>query len=139
MRGMLMHVEHLVTLGMVGDISREHRAIISPSNEALLLAFSRSGPDVRQAVAFSWKLESLLLRREDDGDTLDYAALRAAIVAKWLRQPLPAIDGITEEKLAALLAEVAPRVAEAAEANRAAAGYDKDAVQKPVTVPIRPS
>jgi len=110
MRGMLLHIEHLLILGMVADISREHRAIISPSNPALLLAFVRSGADVRHAAAFLWKLEDVLLRRESDRDPLDYHVLRKALAAKWLRRPLPAVEGVSEERLAALLADMGPRV-----------------------------
>ena len=110
MRGMLLHIEHLLILGMVADISREHRAIISPSNPALALAFVRSGSDVRHAAAFLWKLEDVMLRREGDEDKVDYPVLREALAAKWLRRPLPTVEGISEERLTSLLADVGPRV-----------------------------
>jgi hypothetical protein len=115
MRGMLLHVEHLVVLGTVGDTSREHRAIVTPSIGALLLAFDRSGPDVRHALAYAWELEDILTGREGDTDTIDYAQLRRAIVCRWLRLPLPAVDGVPAALLSETLAAVPPRVAPPAE------------------------
>ena len=110
MRGMLLHLEHLLILGTVGDISREHRAVIAPSNESLLLAFERSGPDVRQAIAIAWKLEDILLPSPNDADVIDYAGLRRAVVSRWLRQPLPDVRGVSPERLADVMKPVAPRV-----------------------------
>jgi hypothetical protein len=78
---MLMHVEHLLVLGTIGDTSREHRAVITPSTGALLLAFARSGSDVRHSLAYGWGLEDILLRRPEDSDTVDYAALRLALIS----------------------------------------------------------
>jgi hypothetical protein len=112
MRGTLLHVEHLVILGTVGDTSREHRAIVTPSTGALLLAFDRSGPDVRHALAYGWELEDILTGREGDTDTIDYGQLRRAIVCRWLRLPLPMVDGVEAAKLSGILAAVPPRVAE---------------------------
>jgi hypothetical protein len=112
MRGTLLHVEHLVILGTVGDTSREHRAIVTPSTGALLLAFDRSGPDVRHALAYGWELEDILTGREGDTDTIDYGQLRRAIVCRWLRLPLPVVNGVAAAKLSGILAAVPPRVAD---------------------------
>jgi len=114
MRGMLMHVEHLLVLGTIGDTSREHRAVITPSTGALLLAFARSGSDVRHSLAYGWGLEDILLSRPDDGDPVDYAALRLALVARWLRRPLPPIENVPIDQFERVMRHVAPRVPEAA-------------------------
>ena len=112
MRGMLLHVEHLRVLGTIGDTSREHRAVITPSNGAVLLAIERAGADVRWALAHGWGLEDILIPYESDGDRVNYAALRRALICRWLRQPLPAIDGIEDGQLQKLMNHVAPRVKE---------------------------
>jgi HD-like signal output (HDOD) protein len=112
MRGMLMHVEHLMVLGTISDTSREHRTVITPSNGALLLAFDRSGTDVRRALAHGWGLEDILLKWKEDGDTVNYDGLRRALVCRWLRRPLPEIDGIPADRLEKLMNHVRPRVAE---------------------------
>jgi HD-like signal output (HDOD) protein len=112
MRGMLLHVEHLMVLGTVSDTSKEHRAVITPSNGALLLAFDRSGADVRRALAHGWGLEQILLKWDDDHDPVNYEVLRRALICRWLRKPLPAIDGIPSDRLEKLLSHVAPRVNE---------------------------
>jgi hypothetical protein len=114
MRGMLMHVEHLLVLGTIGDTSREHRAVITPSTGALLLAFARSGSDVRHSLAYGWGLEDILLRRPDDGDPVDYAALRLALISRWLRRPLPPIANMPADQFERVMRHVAPRVPEAA-------------------------
>ena len=110
MRGMLLHLEHLLIVGTIGDISREHRAVIAPSNAGLLLAFERSGPDVRQAIAIGWKLEDILLPRPSDDDATDYAGLRRAVVCRWLRLPLPEVKGVPPERLEEVMQPVHPRV-----------------------------
>jgi HD-like signal output (HDOD) protein len=111
MRGMLMHVEHLMVLGTISDTSREHRAVITPSNGALLLAFERCGADVRSALAHGWGLEDILLKWKDDGDQVNYDGIRRALICRWLRRPLPAIDGVPAERLETLMSHVRPRVA----------------------------
>ena len=40
-RGMLMHVEHLVILGALADVSRDHRRTLTPGPLALHQAFER--------------------------------------------------------------------------------------------------
>jgi hypothetical protein len=114
MRGMLMHMEHLMVLGTVSDTSREHRAVITPSNAALLLAFQRTGATVRHAVAHGWGLEDILLKWDED-DKVNYEGLRRAIVCRWLRRPLPKLEGIPHERLVTLVSHVGPRVLEASE------------------------
>lgn len=112
MRGMLLHVEHLMVLGTISETSKEHRAVITPSTGALLLAFHRAGADVRRALAHGWGIEDILIRRQDDGDRVDYDGLRLALIRRWLRQPLPALDTVTPDLLEDLLSHVAPRVKE---------------------------
>ena len=131
MRGMLLHVEHLVILSTIGDTSREHRAIITPSNGALLLAFARSAIEVRSALALGWGLEDILLGREGDGDRLDYAAVRHAVIAQWLRQPLPAIEGLSPDALQRIVEPVAPRVL-VAEPEAASSSPDEAAPATPL-------
>jgi HD-like signal output (HDOD) protein len=112
MRGMLLHVEHLMVLGTISDTSREHRAVITPSNGAVLLAIERAGMEVRRALAHGWGLEDILIPYEGDGDRVNYAALRRALICRWLRQPLPTLDGIEADQLQRLMNHVAPRVKE---------------------------
>jgi hypothetical protein len=112
MRGMLLHVEHLVILGTLSETSKEHRAVITPTTGALLLALDRSGRETRHALAHGWSLEDILIGRENDDDCTDYAALRAAVVARWLRHPLPEVPGISPQLLERIMAPVAPRVPE---------------------------
>jgi HD-like signal output (HDOD) protein len=112
MRGMLLHVEHLMVLGTISETSKEHRAIITPSTDALLLAFHRAGADVRRALAHAWGIEDILLKWADDGDGVDYDGLRVALVRRWLRQPLPQVAGVHPDLLEDLLSHVAPRVQE---------------------------
>jgi hypothetical protein len=114
MRGMLLHVEHLMVLGTISETSKEHRAVITPSTGALLLAFHRTGADIRRALAHGWGIEDILLRREDDGDHVDYDGLRLALVSRWLRQPAPPLESIDGDLLDDLLSHVAPRVKEQA-------------------------
>ena len=60
MRAMLLHVEHLLILSTISDTAREHRAVIIPSTGALMLAFERSGADVRSSLALGWALLSVM-------------------------------------------------------------------------------
>ena len=119
-RALRQEVEHLMVLGTISETSKEHRAVITPSTGALLLAFQRSGPDVRRALAHGWGIEDILLRRDDDGDRVDYDGLRLALACRWLRRPLPRIESIAEDFLEDLLSHVAPRVKEAPPADDAA-------------------
>jgi len=112
MRAMLLHVEHLMILSTISDSSREHRAVITPTTGALMLAFERSGTAVRSSLALGWALEEILLREEDDADGVDYVAVRRAVVCKWLRRPLPELQGVTPEVLDRALAGIGPRVPE---------------------------
>jgi hypothetical protein len=112
MRAMLLHVEHLLILSTISDTSREHRAVITPSTGALMLAFERSGAEVRSSLAHGWALEEILLREDDDPDRVDYAGIRRAVVCRWLRRPLPELEGVAPELLERALAPIAPRVAE---------------------------
>jgi HD-like signal output (HDOD) protein len=110
MRGMLLHVEHLLVLGTVSDTSRECRVAITPSTSGILLTLDRCGAEVRYAAAFAWNLEEILIRGDNDEDTLNYVALRHALINRWLGRPLPAIDGIDPQVLEEALAPIGPRV-----------------------------
>jgi HD-like signal output (HDOD) protein len=111
MRGMLMHVEHLVILGSVTDISREQRTPLNPSVEGMLQAFVRVAPDIRHALATAWQLQEILLGTDDAKElVVEYAALREALISRWLDRPLPAIEGVDPDVLAEMLSHVAPRV-----------------------------
>ena len=112
MRAMLMHVEHLLILSTISDTGREHRAVITPSTGALMLAFERSGADVRSSLALGWALEEILLREGGDPDHVDYTAVRRAVVCRWLRRPLPQLDGVAPDVLERALANIGPRVPE---------------------------
>lgn len=112
MRAMLLHVEHLLILSTISDTGREHRAVITPSTGALMLAFERSGAEVRSSLALGWALEEILLREDGDPDHVDYAAVRRAVVCRWLRRPLPQLDGVAPGVLERALANIGPRVPE---------------------------
>jgi hypothetical protein len=112
MRAMLLHVEHLLILSTISDTGREHRAVITPSTGALMLAFERSGADVRSSLALGWALEEILLPEEGDRDHVDYTAIRRAVVCRWLRRPLPQLDGVAPDVLERALATIGPRVPE---------------------------
>ena len=108
-RGMLLHVEHLLILGLVGEISRELRTTLAVSPRAVLQAFVHYGRDIRTAAAKAWKLGDLMITATD-GDDTDYALLRLAIVSRWLGGPLPTIAGVAPDALQAVMNEVPLRV-----------------------------
>ena len=112
MRAMLLHVEHLLILSTISDTGREHRAVITPTTGALMLAFERSGNEVRSSLALGWALEEILLREDGDADRVDYAAVRRAVVCRWLRRPLPELDGVAPDMLERALMNIGPRVPE---------------------------
>jgi HD-like signal output (HDOD) protein len=110
MRGLLMHVEHLVIIGLIAEIAREHRAMIAPSIEAMYEAFDRFGPSIRGAVAASWELTELLTGGDEASEVgAEYAGLRYALICRWLGQPLPPLPGIDADRLASLMAPITPR------------------------------
>lgn len=120
MKGMLLHVEHLLILGLVTDVAREHRTTQLPSTGAVLQAFSRYGPEIRETVAQRWNLASILLPGPQDGDDTNYPAIRMSVICRWLGRSLPVIDGVPAEMLEAVASQVrlrvAPVVAEAGDA-----------------------
>jgi hypothetical protein len=122
MRGMLMHVEHMVMLGALGDVSRERRIAEAPSIGAMLQAFVRFGPEIREAVATKWSLEGVLIGQDTGTVRAEYEGLRQALVCRWLRQTLPTLASVEPAKLDHTMSDIAPRVAmpEAEEAARAA-------------------
>jgi HD-like signal output (HDOD) protein len=110
MRGMLLHVEHMVILGTIGDVSRERQVVITPSVAALQQAFWRYGPQIRDALTAAWKLDHML-----DGDVVTgheaYLQLRHAVVSRWLGRDLPAVDGVNPALLTATAEGIPARVA----------------------------
>ena len=112
MRAMLLHVEHLLILSTISDTGREHRAVITPTTGALMLAFERSGAEVRSSLALGWALEEILLREEGDRDRVDYAGVRRAVICRWLRRPLPELDGVAPDVLERALINIGPRIPE---------------------------
>jgi HD-like signal output (HDOD) protein len=111
-RGMLLHAEHLVILGALADVSRDHRRALLPGPLALIEAFSRHGEDIRRAVATAWQLDDLLLGSDDESDVwAEYAGLRHALIWRWLDRPLPRLAHCDPDTLTAALANVSPRLA----------------------------
>src|SRR5690349_10300186 len=109
-RGMLLHVEHLVIIGALADVSRDHKRTLTPSALALHQAFSRHGADIRRAVAAAWQLDDLLLGNDSEGDVSgEYAGLRHALVWRWLNRPLPHLVHSDADRLAAALSRETPR------------------------------
>ena len=112
-RGMLMHVEHLVIFGTIADISREHRHAISPSVAAMHQAFDLYGPEIRHAVASSWKLTDILIGEKGQTDfALEYTGLRQALVCRWLNKPLPELPRVDAEHLVETMTHIHPRIPE---------------------------
>jgi HD-like signal output (HDOD) protein len=108
-RGMLLHVEHLVILGALADVSRDHKRALAPTAGALQQAFDRFGRDIRIAVAAAWDLEDILIGSGDDLAD-EYAGLRHALVWRWLGRPLPLLLHVDAEVLSAAMTGVHPRV-----------------------------
>jgi HD-like signal output (HDOD) protein len=108
-RGMLLHVEHLLILGLVPEIGRDTRTVLTVSPRAVLQAFVHFGRDIRQTAAKAWNLADLMTAAGDADDT-DYALLRMAIVSRWLGGPIPAIAGIAPDALQAVMNEVPLRM-----------------------------
>lgn len=109
-RGMLMHVEHMVILGALSDISRARRLSIMPTMPALHQAFVRFGPDIRETVASSWNLADVLLGERAVGMQVEYTGLREALTARWLGRPLPVLTDIDSERLEHVMMQIHPRV-----------------------------
>jgi hypothetical protein len=108
LRGVLMHVEHLVIIGAIADVSREHRAAIHPSVSGIHQAFEHFGAEVRGSVAAAWELTELLTGGE--GVAAEYAGFRHAVICRWLGQPLPSLPGIDPARLEEAMSPIAPRV-----------------------------
>jgi HD-like signal output (HDOD) protein len=112
MRGSLLHVEHMVILGAVADVSRDRKQPVRPTVQALLQACRQFGPEIRHAVATAWNLEHVLLGAGDEVDLAnEYCGFRTAILSRWLDRPLPELPDITPSRLMAVLANISPRVA----------------------------
>jgi HD-like signal output (HDOD) protein len=109
-RGMLMHVEHMVVLGALSDISRERRIGILPTAGALHQAFVRFGPDIRETVSASWNLADVLLGERAMGMQAEYAGLRDALICRWLGRPLPTLLDVDADRLEQVMVQINPRV-----------------------------
>jgi len=110
-RGMLLHVEHLVILGAVADVSRDYRRSISPSVRALHEAFVQFGLVIRQAVAAAWTLQEILIGGQEDGNVADeYAGFRRAIICRWVGRPVPELPDVNPALLGRLITSIPPRV-----------------------------
>lgn len=120
-RAILLHIEHLVILGAVADVSRSHKRAVTPSLDAFHQAFSQLGPEIREAVAHAWHLESLLIGTADDQYLhTTYSGLREAVIRRWMGQPLPHIEGVEPDLLLELLGNVPRRERDADAGPRAA-------------------
>jgi hypothetical protein len=110
-RGSLLHVEHVVILGAVADISRENRREVKPSVRALLQACRQFGPEIRQAVATAWNLQHVLLGNDDGDDVAErYSGYCRAVISRWLDRPLPVLPGVDPARLAAILSRIPTRI-----------------------------
>lgn len=110
MRGTLLHVEHMVILGAVAEVSRDSKDNLKPSVRALLQACERFGQEIREAVAKAWNLQEILLGTpEESGLAEEYAGFRKAVIRRWLDQPLPALKDIDPDHLHSAMETVEPR------------------------------
>jgi len=109
-RGMLLHVEHMVILGAIGDVSRERHAAIMPSVAALHQAFWRYGPQIREVLTASWKLDQMFEGGAETGHEA-YLNLRQTVVSRWLGRDLPAVEGVNSTLLVATAERIPARVA----------------------------
>jgi HD-like signal output (HDOD) protein len=117
MRGMLMHVEHLVIIGAISDIAREHRTAVHPSVDGMHVAFHRFGASVRGAIASAWELTELLTGGDDAATVAaEYASFRYAVICRWLGRSLPPLPGVDANRLGLALAHVPARVVRKPEA-----------------------
>ena len=113
-RATLLHVEHLVILGAVAEVSQLHKQTLVPSLDAVHQAFLTFGPDIRDAVARAWQLEELLLGYDPGEFADEFAGLRDAVMARWLGQPLPPVAGVDPSLADTLLEPIPTRVHQAA-------------------------
>ena len=109
-RGMLLHVEHMVILGAIGDVSRERHTAIMPSVAALHQAFWRYGPQIREVLTASWKLDQMFEGGAETGHEA-YLNLRQTVVSRWLGRDLPAVEGVNSTLLVATAERIPARVA----------------------------
>lgn len=93
LRGMLLHVEHMVILGAIADISRERHTAIMPSVAALHQALWRYGPQIREVLTAAWKLDQMLDGNAEAGRDA-YLNLRQTVVSRWLDRELPAVEAV---------------------------------------------
>lgn len=114
-RGTLLHVEHLVIVGALPDVSSDHRRALTPSVAALHQAFTEYGPEIRAAVARAWGLEDMLIGGDAaDGLMRHYAEMRSALVCHWLEKPLPQVSGVDEVVLHDFLTRIVTQGLQAA-------------------------
>jgi hypothetical protein len=110
LRGSLLHVEHMVILGAVTDVARDHKQPLNPSVRALLQACGQFGPEIRHAVATAGELQHVLLDDDDQGTSQQFLGFRDAVISRWLNHPLPALPDVEPARLEAALSPVAPRI-----------------------------
>jgi HD-like signal output (HDOD) protein len=110
LRGSLLHVEHMVILGAVTDVARDHKQPLNPSVRALLQACGQFGPEIRHAVATAWELQHVLLEDDEQSTTQQFVGFRDAVISRWLNQPLPALQDVDPARLEAALSAVTPRI-----------------------------
>jgi hypothetical protein len=109
-RGSLLHVEHMVILGAVADVARDHRQPVRPSVRALLQACQQFGPEIRHAVAKAWNLQHVLLGENASDDFAPrYSGYCKAVISRWLNRPLPELPGVECDRLKAVIAHIGPR------------------------------
>jgi HD-like signal output (HDOD) protein len=110
LRGSLLHVEHMVILGAVTDVARDHKQPLNPSVRALLQACGQFGPEIRHAVATAWELQHVLLDDDDQSTTQQFIGFRDAVIARWLNRPRLELPDVDPARLEAALSPIAPRV-----------------------------
>ncbi len=106
--GLFMFLEHFVVMGMVSDVSKEHRKKIQPSARSLWETLSRFGPQIRGLMAREWGMEDLLIEKLSENNLADrYQQLQQNLVAQWTGEDLPReVDGVSPEKLESVLIQV---------------------------------
>lgn len=119
-RGVLMHIEHMVVLGVIGDVSRERHDLITPSVTALHQAFDRYGPPIRELLTSAWKLDEMLSPGGDGASVDLYPAVRRLVLSRWLIQPRPDVPGVPPAMAEAVASQIEARIARPRDDERAA-------------------
>jgi HD-like signal output (HDOD) protein len=89
-RGMLMHVEHFVLMGLAGAMAKDLRRQVQPSIRGFQEALLRFGPTVRELAGQGWGLEDFLIdQHQEVGVPVRLTELRRALIAEWTGEDLP--------------------------------------------------